>query len=737
MQASAGRKAHTPKVSADGPRTQRRPILDEPTDEDYRDVPMGRRGPLDRRTAALARGGVVLMAAFAFGPAARLSAQSFEGRLLAIPDSASMRAMSRDLTRLPHMAGTPAQAVTRDYVIEKLRSWGLQSWTKEYTVYLPQPEIVAAWVIVRPGAAAVPLALREPPVAGNPVTRGPQVPPFNGYTGDGDVTADVVYVNYGLIEDYQTLDSLGVSVRGKIAVARYGRSFRGIKAREAERHGATGLIIYSDPQDDGYFRGDIYPRGPMRPWGGIQRGSVLNVNGDPTTPGYPSLPGARRVPEESLPIPRIPVLPMSYGNARRLLEPLAGPSVPQAWQGALPFRYHVGPGPVRARLRVQTERGARAMHPIWDTFGMVRGARYPDEWIVVGAHRDAWGPGARDNISGTVTVLEAARAFAAVARQGLRPARTVIFATWDAEEWGLTGSTEWVEEMEDSLLAHAVAYINEDGTFSGSTFSGAASPSLKPLIREAAKAVRDPRGPGTVYEVWLRRNKGDTTDLTLGNLGGGSDFAGFYHHLGIPAGGIGFDAPDGIYHSMHDSYDWMSRFGDPGYRAHRAGTQLVAVMAARLANAELLPYDYVAFGTELTRLVSQLDSGITRKQWAVSTQGLKDALGRFTDAARALARARDSALTAADSTRTSRANAALMQVERRLTRPEGLASRRWYRSLQFASDVDNGYATMAFPSVNEAVRYADPATAERELADLAARVDRARAALEDATAALR
>src|SRR5881296_2306 len=651
--------------------------------------------------------------------------RDFERLLLAIPDSASLRAMSRDLTRLPHMAGTPAQAVTRDYVVEKLRSWGLESWTKEYTVYLPRPEIVAAWLIARPGAVAVPLALREPPVAGNPATQGPQVPPFNGYTGDGDVTGDVVYVNYGLIEDYQTLDSLRVSVRGRIAVARYGRSFRGIKAREAERHGATGLIIYSDPQDDGYFRGDVYPRGPMRPWGGIQRGSVLNVNGDPTTPGYPSLPGARRVPEESLPIPRIPVLPMSYGNAQRLLERLGGPSVPQAWQGALAFRYHVGPG------------GVRAMHPIWDTFGMVRGARYPDEWIIVGAHRDAWGPGARDNISGTVTVLEAARAFAAVAGQGLRPARTVIFATWDAEEWGLTGSTEWVEEMEDSLLAHAVAYINEDGTFSGSTFSGAASPSLKPLVREAAKAVPDPRGPGTVYDVWLRRNKSDTADLTLGNLGGGSDFAGFYHHLGIPAGGIGFDAPDGIYHSMYDSYDWMSRFGDPGYRAHRAGAQLVAVMAARLANAELLPYDYVAFGTELTRLVSQLDSGITRKQWTVSTQGLKDALGRFTDAARALARARDSALAITDSTRASRANAALMQVERRLTRPQGLASRRWYRSLQFASDVDNGYATMAFPSVNEAIRYADPATAERELADLAARIDGARAALEDATAALR
>src|SRR5438309_6453559 len=414
------------------------------------------------------------------GTSTRLHAQTFEQRLLAVPDTGSVRQMSRDLSAVPHMAGTPAQAATRDYVIDRMKSWGIDAWSKEYTIYLPQPDTVAAWIIT--GRRATPLALAEPGT-------GPQIPPFNGYTGDGDATADVVYVNYGLIEDYKTLDSLGVSVKGRIAVARYGRSFRGIKAREAERHGAAGLIIYSDPQDDGYFRGDVYPRGPMRPWGGIQRGSILNDDGDPTTPGYASVPGARRAPEESLPIPRIPVVPMSYGNARRLLEPLAGPSVPPAWQGALPFRYHVGPGPVRARLRVQTERGARAMHPIWDTFGMVRGARYPDEWIIVGAHRDAWGPGARDNISGTVTVLEAARAFAAVARQGLRPARTVIFATWDAEEWGLTGSTEWVEEMEDSLLAHAVAYINEDGTFSGSTFSGAASPSLKPLVREAAKAV--------------------------------------------------------------------------------------------------------------------------------------------------------------------------------------------------------------------------------------------------------
>src|SRR5216684_840320 len=306
----------------------------------------------------------------------------------------------------------------------------------------------------------------------------------------------------------------------------------------------------------------------MRPWGGIQRGSILNVNGDPTTPGYASLPGVHRVPEESLPLPRIPVIPLSYGNAQRLLERIGGPSVPQA------------------------ERGARALHRIWDTFGVIRGSTYPDEWVLVGAHRDAWSPGAADNISGCVTVLEAARAFAELARAGLRPARTIMFATWDAEEWGLIGSTEWVEEMADSLAAHAVAYINEDDVTQGPRFGGGGSPSLKPLIRDAARAVPDPSGRGSVYDAWLERNKGDTAALTLGNLGGGSDFAGFYHHLGIPAAAVGFEGPGGVYHSMYDSYHWMNVFGDPGYRAHQAAARLVAVLLARLTNAPVLPLDY-------------------------------------------------------------------------------------------------------------------------------------------------
>jgi len=674
----------------------------------------------------------LILVALSIIPTFHLSAQTFEQRLLAIPDTASVRQMSHDLSAVPHMAGTPAQATTRDYVIDRMKSWGIDAWSKEYTIYLPQPDTVAAWIIT--GRRATPLVLAEP-------GKGPQIPPFNGYTGDGDVTADVVYVNYGLIEDYKTLDSLGISVQGKIAIARYGRSFRGIKAREAQKRGAVGLIVYSDPLEDGYFRGDVYPKGPMRNADGIQRGSMMNGNGDPTTPSWSSVEGARRVPEDSLDIPKIPIIPMSYGNARRFLEPMAGPAVPQSWQGALPFHYHVGPGPGRARLHVKTERGARAFHKIWNTVGMIRGSRWPDEWVVVGGHRDAWGPGARDNVSGTVSVLETARAFAALARDGQKPARTVVFATWDAEEWGLIGSTEWVEELEDTLRARVVAYLNEDGTFSGPNFGGSGSPSLKPLLRAAARVVPDPVGPGTVYDVWLKAHNGDTTALTMGNLGGGSDFSGFYHHLGIPAGGIGFDGPDGIYHSMYDTYDWMTRFGDPGYKAHRAGAQLVAVIMGRLANSDLVPLDYAAFGTEMNGLVAQLDSGISKKQWtqSVNTQPLKDALDRFTAVARAFGTERDNAVRAGavDSARAQRANHALMLVERRLTRPDGLVSRPWFKSLQFAADLDNGYATMAFPTVNEAIRYADAAAANRELGDLVNRIDQARAALVEAAAALR
>ncbi len=674
-----------------------------------------------------------------FAPSAVAREDSIERALIASPDTQSARLWTKALSKVPHMSGTPQQAVTRDYVLNLMKSWGLETWFTTYDVFLPQPDSSALWLIAAPGAAPQPLSLTEPAVPGDSTSLGPQVLAFNGTAASGNVTGDVVYVGYGLIEDYKTLDSLGISVKGKIVIARYGRSYRGIKAREAERHGALGLVLYSDPAEDGYVRGDVYPKGAMRPWGGIQRGSVLNPDGDPTTPGYASLPGARRVPFDSLDVPHIPVIPIGYGNAERILNLLTGPSVPQSWQGGLPFRYHVGPGPAQVHLVLRVEQGAHAMHPIWDTFGMIRGATYPDQWIVMGAHRDAWGPGADDNITGTTTVLATARAFAELAKKGIRPARTIIFATWDAEEWGDVGSTEWVEQMADSLQQHAVAYINEDAMATGTNFGGAGSPSLKPLIRASTRVVPALMGPGTLYDSWLAAHHGDTTALEIGNMGGGSDFAGFYHHLGIPAGEIGFGGPGGVYHSMYDDYEWMTAFGDPQYRAHRTAAQLDAVIISRLANAAIAPFDYAAFGTEMRELISELDTGIARKGWTVSTEPAKTALDRFIVSARAFAAARDSGLAGnLSAAKATAATRALMQVERRLTRPQGLTyAGSWFKSLQFASDVDNGYATLAFPTVAEAIRYGDQAVTAREIADLASRIDAARSALEDARAALR
>ncbi|HUL04585.1 MAG TPA: M20/M25/M40 family metallo-hydrolase [Gemmatimonadales bacterium] len=673
-----------------------------------------------------------------FSPRSAATEGAIEHRLLSSADAARARIMTRDLAAQPHMAGTPAQAAVRDYILDKFRSFGLEPWTKEYVLYLPQPEIVHAWLYASPSADGERLALAEPPVGPKGSASGPQPLPFNAFSGNGDVTAPVVYVNYGLSQDYHVLDSLGVTVRGSIVIARYGHSFRGIKVREAEERGAAGVVLYSDPRDDGYLRGEAYPDGPMRPLGGIQRGSVLNLNGDPTTPSEASIPGAHRLPEESLAVPHIPVVPMGYANARRVLSRLAETPLPGSWDGPGSLRFGVGPGPARLRLQVRAERGARAMHPAWDTFAMIRGRTFPDEWIVVGAHSDAWSPGAADNVSGTVTVLETARAFAALARDGARPARTVLFATWDAEEWGLMGSTEWVEELEDEVGAHVVAYINEDDVANGLRFGGTGSPSLKPFIRDLTRMVADPGGVGTVYDGWRRYAVADTQGPAIENPGGGSDFAVFAHHMGIPMMGVGFGGPSGVYHSVYDTYDWMARFGDPGFRAHRVVTQLVSLAVARLANAEILPFDYVAFGVEMRQLATDLSATIEGQAWPVSIVPLQSALTHFTDAARAFSAARDTALAAGlDSGRASQVNRWLMQVERRLTRPAGLAGRPWYRSLQFAPDVDNGYATMAFPSVGEAIRYADAASAEREVLDVAAHVDLARDAIERATAVLR
>jgi N-acetylated-alpha-linked acidic dipeptidase len=665
---------------------------------------------------------------------------------------------STTLAREPHMAGTDAQARTRDYVIAQMKQWGLETSVHAYDVYMPHPLSVRAW---RLSPDAIELPMVEGPVTGDPTSSGfPQIPPFNGYGAAGDASGEVVYVNYGLIEDYAHLDSLGISVAGKIAVARYGHSFRGIKAREAEKHGAVALFIYSDPADDGYLRGDVFPAGPMRPEQGVQRGSVMNDDGDPSTPGYPSLPGVPRLTPSQMAIPRIPVVPISYGNAAQLLRGLADPGapctpakclardpeLPASWQGGLPFRYHLGPGPVRARIQVSTDTGKAAYHTIWDTFGVVKGSTYPDQLVIIGGHRDAWGPGAADNVSGVTSVMEAARAIAAEAKAGRRPKRTIVFATWDAEEWGLIGSTEYVEEDSLRLARDAIAYLNQDVAADGPAFGATGSPSLRASVRDIARHTLDPDDTTiTVFQAWRRSPRaggGATmgapdTVPAFGDPGGGSDFAGFYNHLGIPIIEWGFGGPGGVYHSAYDDNTWMSRFGDPGFVRHAGAARIGVALLLRLANADILPYDYVEYARTMRGYVPALDKEASARGMSVSMTALTAAIARLDTAARVFGAVRDSVLATPKHKSVAAANTALLGVERALTRPAGLRTRPWFRNLIYAADEDNGYAEVTFPSVAEAIRSGDRALVEREVADLADRFDAATRALSAATAALR
>jgi N-acetylated-alpha-linked acidic dipeptidase len=552
------------------------------------------------------------------------------------------------------------------------------------------------------------------------------------------VTAAAVYVNYGLPDDYAALDSMGVSVTGKVVVARYGRSFRGIKPREAEKRGAVAVVLYSDPMDDGFLVGDVYPDGPMRNPDGVQRGSLFNGQGDPSTPGWPSLPGARRIVEAEMGISRIPVVPIGYGNAARILGQLRGHSVPDGWQGGMGFRYHIGDGSVRLRVAVWPERGPRAYKRIQNTFGFIRGSELPAELVIIGAHRDAWSPGAVDNVSGTVSVLEAARAWGKAVQEGSRPRRSLVFATWDAEEWGLIGAVEWAEQMADTLRSVAVAYINQDVTASGRMFSAAGTASLHELVRDVTRTVTQPGDTVSVYRDWERRTVTSTRpEPTLGDLGGGSDFMAFYNHLGIPSVGFGFGGPGGSYHSGYDTWTFMERFGDPGYQADVAAAKISAVLMARLANAQVVPYDIAALGEHIVQLVERTRLEPGADSIAAALDGLAGAGEVLAQLGRRLSVVRNGVLADDRSgEELAPANTMLRQVERQWVHPDGLAERPFLRNLLFASDRDKGYANVQFPAIVEALRDGDTERARAAALDLASRVRAAASLTERAAASL-
>jgi N-acetylated-alpha-linked acidic dipeptidase len=667
--------------------------------------------------------------------------RALEARAASLAAPSNADSLSREFSKEPHMSGTPAQARTRDLFANELKKYGITPEIRTYSIYMPHPTGVHLY---RVSPNATELSLPEGPIAEDTTTTAyPQLLTFNGYGAAGDATGDVVYVNYGLIEDYKTLDSLGISVKGKVVVARYGRSYRGIKAREAEKHGAVALVIYSDPADDGFTRGDVYPEGPMRPWTGVQRGSVFNDNGDPTTPDYPSLPGAKRIPLDQTNLPRIPVIPASYKNATELLRDVrGGGELPSGWQGGLPFRYHVGPGPVRARVVVTTDAATHPYKDIWDVLGTIRGSEYPDQLVIIGGHRDAWGPGAADNVSGTVSVLEAARTIGDLMKQGYRPKRTIVFASWDAEEWGLMGSTEFVEQDSARLAKDGAAYINFDEVATGPALGASGSPSLRPFFRDLTRVVASPAG-GSVYDAWRKTDRitSDTTQPVIGDPGGGSDFAGFYNHLGIPIADWGFGGPMGVYHSAFDTYHWTSKFGDPGFKYHATMGVLGAVALTRLADAEIIPYDYVEYARAMRALTATAAKNIAAKGWTnVSLSALDSSINVMEKSAGEFNAARDAALASGvQAAARKQANEQLMQVERAFVRPEGLpvTKREWFRNVVYAADNDNGYANIGLPSINEAVHVGDQALSVREIADLTQRFLHAATLLDAAARSLR
>lgn len=656
----------------------------------------------------------------------------YEAALREVVDTARARRLSVLFSSEPHVAGSPRQRETAFIVDSIMRSFGLATVVDSYLVYLPHPRRLEVYRI-----SPSPLALDvvEPGLAEDETTRGEVFPQFNAYTGRGDVTAEIVFANYGLIEDYEILDQAGVSVAGRIVVARYGRSYRGVKVREAERHGAVGLLLFSDPADDGYIRGDVYPEGPFRPEQGVQRGSVKNTTGDPSTPHGPSTFDAVRIPEgEMIGIAGIPVAPIGYGAAREILESLRGADLPlQGWQGGLPFRYHLGPGPVRVRLVVDTERGEDAYHTIYNTLAFVQGAVYPDEWVIVGAHRDAWGPGAIDNVSGIVSVLEAARAFAVLGASGRRPKRTLVFATWDAEEWGLIGSTEYVENNEQMLVDRVVAYLNQDSPATGPNFSGGASGALKTVIRDVARTVENRFANGTVYDAWAAAQEiGSHDETRIGDLGGGSDFVAFYNHLGIAAASYGFGGTaGGVYHSAYDTHRWMKTFADPNFLAHSAAAGFSASLGARLANAHILPLDHEGLASQLEGMVQNLgvDSG-------EDVSELSAAVRVFELAGAHLNSRIEMAVIEEPDRDWATVNSLMREVERAFTREEGLVGREWFRNLLFAADADNGYSNMPFPSINEALRAGDMELVRSEIARMVLHVEAAIGVIRDIIAHL-
>jgi N-acetylated-alpha-linked acidic dipeptidase len=727
-----------------------------------------------------------------------------ESRALAVPTPENARKLLRVLTAEPHVAGTPADHKTAEFVRDRLREWGWKAEIAEQEVLLnyPAENRPPSVAMLRPVQEH--FALDEAPVADDKDSASSRAfGAFHGYGVSGEARGQVVYANYGRPEDFTALEKLGIDVKGKIVLARYGGSFRGLKVRNAQKHGAAGILIYSDPADDGFAKGDTYPSGRFRPGSAIQRGSVQFLSlgpGDPSTPFGPSVKGANRLPfDQSNGFPlgptaqfssisaweaatgfkradyfaTIPSLPLSYSAAQAILKLVAGPNVPAEWQGGLPQPYHVGPGPAEVSLSVAMDYQLRT---IWNVIATIPGTVEPDRWVMLGNHRDAWVYGAVDPGSGTAATLEACRAIGAAVKDGWKPRRTIVYASWDAEEYGLVGSTEWAEEHAQTIDQKAVLMLNVDSAVSGPTLEMSGVPSLRDLILDAAGSIIDPRSGKTLRAAWTEERRtawAATAPLVLadplwdspapgagagpgsgssappefvpqmGWLGSGSDFTAFVDHLGVPVVDAGFKGGYGVYHSIYDNFNWMEKFGDPEFLTHATAARLYTLIMMRAASADVLPLTFAPYGWALrehvdglrtvhVRRVRKTDPSTAKVQAEFAgVHQLVEAVRAFQAQAGELDRATGALAAGAEvsAEKLVTVNDALARVERAMLLEKGLPDRAWFKHSIYAPGLTTGYACWPLPAVRQALE-------DNNTAQLAAGVPLTVERIGKATAAL-
>jgi N-acetylated-alpha-linked acidic dipeptidase len=714
-------------------------------------------------------------------------------------DPRDIRAWLEQMSSQPNQVGSPHDKANADFMLEKYKEWGWDARIETFSVLYPTPKSELVELVAPETYKA---RLVEPPIPGdqNSTHTDGALPPYNVYGADGDVTADLLYVNYGMPEDYADLERRGLDAKGKIVITRYGGGWRGLKVKLAQEHGAVGCIIYSDPHEDGYWSGDIYPKGGYRPEEGVQRGSVVDMTlypGDPLTPGVGSTPDAKRLRlEEAKTLPRIPVIPISSGDAKPLLAALGGPVAPPGWRGALPFTYHIGPGPAKVHLAVASDWGQKT---IYDVIAVMKGSVYPEQWVIRGNHHDGWVFGAWDPLAGNCTVMAEAKAIGGLAKAGWRPRRTLVYASWDGEEPGLLGSTEWAETHADELQRKAVLYVNSDTNGRGFLFAGG-SHAYQHLLNEAAGAVLDPETGASVLDRWRAhiraagvelRNPGTGVtqdeqlalraanagaDLPIGALGGGSDYTPFLQHLGVSALNLGFGGEDvdgSIYHSTYDTFDHFVRFGDPAFVYCAALAHTAGRLVLRESEADVLPMRFgdlaetvARYANEVERLTEHeresatalnrmIDEGVFKlaadPQEALAPPAIPSdapvlvfspldaAVGRLKKSAKAYddalaaASARDFAVPAED---LARLNGILQSVEQTLTSERGLPGRDWYRHMLYAPGAYTGYAAKTLPGVREAIELRRWPDAIDYIPVVAEAVTRAAARIDDATQTL-